>query len=923
MTVRLLRRMLATLALTALVPCVAATQAGCDTEDVSTVLQAPRMAARDARAVWLDRRSIRWPGIDASGRFRLLASARGQVQARVGRRPLGMDTTLALSVRPSPAAANPRFRWVGAGVELTLDGAELNRLPALLRGQLVLVQEDAKGRVGHATELQIAGALDDEYAAAARLPDLGATLANGRTRFRLWAPTAVHVALCLYPPRGPAMPLPMRRDPATGAWALERAGDLSGRAYAYLVDVYVRGVGLVRNRVTDPYSLSLTTDSQRSVVEHLDDPRLAPPGWRDGPRPPPLAAQTDMVVYELHLRDFSASDASVPAAHRGKYLAFTDTGSRGMQHLAALAAAGVTDIHLMPVFDFSSVPESGCDTPDIAGLHAAPDSARQQAAAVAAAATDCFNWGYDPWHYAAPEGSYATDAADGAVRIVEFRRMVQALHAAGLRVGMDLVYNHTSASGETPTSVLDRIVPGYYQRLDASGSVEHSTCCANTATENAMMAKLMIDSAVVWARDYRIDSFRFDLMGHQPRTAMLALQAAVDAAAGRHVNLIGEGWNFGEVADGARFVQAAQGRLDGTGIATFSDRGRDALRGGSAGDDGVDQVLHQGWINGQFYDPNSMAVGHASRADLLHSADLVRVALAGTIRDYRLRSADGRTLPLAEIAYAGQGAGYASEPDEVVNYVENHDNQTLFDADAFKLPLATSAEDRARVQILGAAVVAFSQGVAYFDAGIETLRSKSMDRNSFDSGDWFNRLDWSFSDNHFGSGLPPEHDNGHSWPLMRPLLADAAIRPTPAQIAWTRDAFADLLRIRASSTLFRLRTTADIERRLRFFDTGPDQLPTVIVGDLDGTGYPGAGFAEIVYLINVDKVARTVTVDALKHEHFVLHPVLAGAGAADRRAASARYDAASGAFTVPPRTAVVFVRYPDPSAPGLDPVSER
>ncbi len=230
-----------------------------------------------------------------------------------------------------------------------------------------------------------------------------------------------------------------------------------------------------------------------------------------------MQAATDAVIYELHVRDFSVGDATVRPAYRGKYLAFTLHDTDGMRHLQALAAAGVTDVHLLPVFDFGSVPEQGCVTP---APRAARDGETQQQAVSAVSAHDCFNWGYDPVHFTAPEGSYATDPADGAVRIVEFRRMVQALHRAGLRVGMDVVYNHTYASGQDRWSVLDRIVPGYYHRLDEAGRVATSTCCANTATEHRMMAKLMLDSAVTWAREYRIDSFRFDLMGHQPRAAM-------------------------------------------------------------------------------------------------------------------------------------------------------------------------------------------------------------------------------------------------------------------------------------------------------------------------------------------------------------------------------------------------------------------
>ena len=184
----------------------------------------------------------------------------------------------------------------------------------------------------------------------------------------------------------------------------------------------------------------------------------------------------------------------------------------------------------------------------------------------------------------------------------------------------------------------------------------------------------------------------------------------------------------------------------------------------------------------------------------------MRAGLAGTLRGYRMTTYDGATKTLAQIDYAGQGAGFATQPDEVVNYVENHDNPTLFDINVLKLPPETTRGDRARVQVLGGAVTAFSQGIAYFHAGVEMLRSKSLDRNSFDSGDWFNRMDWSFTTNHFGSGLPPQHANAALWPVMQPLLADPDLSPKPADIRFARDAFYDLLRIRASTT--RLRATA-------------------------------------------------------------------------------------------------------------------
>ncbi len=877
--------------------------APCDAAAVSSVLQAD--AARlDARAVWLDASQLLWPGMPADGAFTLYYSRRGGIAASPGAPVTGADAALRLEVDETrlPESVTEPLRYLGPGVRLRVPAPSAALRRERLRGELVLVHEVA-GRVERATRLQAAAALDELYAAAAGA-ELGAILARGSTQFRLWAPTARAVSLCRYASAsGTALErLPLERDRPTGIWSATRRGELAGSYYAYLVEVFVPATGLVRNRVTDPYSVSLSADSRRSYVARLDSAALQPPGWEMTPSPA-LKSGPELVIYELHLRDFSASDASVPAAHRGKYLAFTEPDSAGMRQLRALAAAGVTDVHLLPVFDFASVPETGCLEPRI---EASADGAQAAATIRAVAARDCYNWGYDPLHFGAPEGSYASDADDGARRIVEFRQMVMALHRAGLRVGMDLVYNHTMAAGQDPQSVLDRIVPGYYQRLDSAGRVERSTCCANTATEHRMMAKLVTDTVVRFARDYRIDSFRFDLMGHQPRELMTQLKAQLAVATGHVVPLLGEGWNFGEVVNGARFVQAAQGTLGGTGIATFSDRARDALRGGAAGDHGVALRAQQGYLNGLGYDPNEVAAA-SSPGELLHAADLVRAGLAGTLRSYRMQDASGQVIPLSALDYRGAPAGYAEQPDEVVNYVENHDNQTLFDANVLKLPRATSAADRARVQILGAAVVAFSQGIAYFHAGVELLRSKSLDGNSFDSGDWFNRIDWTFSDNGFASGLPPGADSERDWPVMQPLLADAAIKPSASDIRWTRDAFLDLLRIRASSSLFRLRSATEVQRRLRFLNTGPAQLPTVIVGKLDGTDLPAAGFGELVYLINVDPLAHTLAIAELAGRPYVLHPVHRAAGAADRRGLEARYEPATGAFTVPARTAVVFV----------------
>ena len=483
--------------------------------------------------------------------------------------------------------------------------------------------------------------------------------------------------------------------------------------------------------------------------------------------------------------------------------------------------------------------------------------------------------------------------------------MVQGLNRSGLQVVLDVVYNHTAASGQAERSVLDRVVPGYYHRLDGSGRVETSTCCANTATEHRMMARLMRDTLVRWVRDYRIDSFRFDLMGHQPLDAMLRSREAVERAAGRRIPFIGEGWNFGEIADGKRFVQAAQLSLAGSGIASFSDRMRDAARGGGCCDSGEALLAKQGWLTGLVGSPNARGDVPTRQAQM-QAADMMRIGLAGTLRDYTMQALDGQSIPLSAIDYAGGPAGYAIQPGEVVNYVENHDNPTLFDVGVMKMPLQTTASERARMQLLGAALVAFSQGVAYYHSGIDVLRSKSLDRNSFDSGDWFNRLDWTYSENGFAAGLPSHQDNGKDWALLKPLLRAKGVKPSATDIAFMRDAYLDLLRIRASTPLFRLSDADEVKRRLRFENTGPEQDPAIIVGHLDGRGLTDAGFDEVLYFLNTSTEARRLNLPGQGAKRWRLHPVQATASAADSRVRKeARHR--GGVFNIPGRSAVVFV----------------
>nr|WP_274916025.1 pullulanase-type alpha-1,6-glucosidase [Streptomyces sp. WZ-12] len=875
---------------------------------------APSGTPAKAEAQWIDRTTVVWKGAQ-----RVLAQLEfGEDARHTGRLRLAPGT-----LTPAERAAYPHLTGYPA---FTVDPRDRALAPTALRERLIATQDTTGGR--HTTGVQIPGVLDDLYGARAQHAALGPVFRAGRPTLSVWAPTARTVALDLAGRR-----VPMRRDDATGVWSVRGGRDWTGKPYRYLVTVWAPGAArIATNAVTDPYATALTTDSARSLVVDLADPRLAPKGWATLRKPAPVQLRRAR-IQELHIRDFSIADRT--SHHPGQYLAFTDTGSAGMRHLKALAEAGTTHVHLLPAFDFGSVPERRADqrSPDCDLPALPPDSARQQECVAKTADRDGYNWGYDPLHYTVPEGSYASDPS-GTARNVEFRRMVQGLNGIGLRTVMDVVYNHTAASGQDdPHSVLDRIVPGYYHRLLDDGSVATSTCCSGTAPEHTMMGKLVVDSVVTWAKQYKVDGFRFDLMGHHPKANILAVRRALDALTpardgidGKSVILYGEGWNFGEVADDARFVQATQRNMAGTGIATFSDRARDAVRGGGPFDA---DPRTQGFASGLFTDPNSApgtalspgsASGGASKAEgrarrngddpaaqrarLLHYQDLIKVGLTGNLADYAFTDTTGRRVKGSQVDYNGAPAGYAAAPGDALAYVDAHDNETLYDALAYKLPPHTSAADRARMQVVALATAALSQGPALSQAGSDLLRSKSLDRNSFNSGDWFNALHWSCTDgprggtadNGFGHGLPPAADNKDKWPYAKPLLADPALRPDCATLTATSAAYRDLLRIHATEPAFGLATAAAVQSALSFPLSGPDETPGVLTMRL----------ADLVVVFNATPQRQPQTVPTLAGRPYALHPLQAHG--ADRTTATAAYDATTGTFTVPPRTVAVFRR---------------
>ncbi|EPH42018.1 pullulanase-type alpha-1,6-glucosidase [Streptomyces aurantiacus] len=858
---------------------------------------APDLAKAEAQ--WIDRDTVAWntgAGADAE----LAYARKGGIAVDDGEL-----TGAARRIRLDPVpggltdAQRAKFPHLRAYAAFRVDPRDRGRVRTALTGQVVAVHRAAGGDLRAATGVQTQGVLDDLYAPAATKAALGPGFTRGRPSLTVWAPTAQDVRLDIG-----GRSVPMRRDAASGVWSAAGPKSWYGKPYRYVVKVWAPSVRkVVTNKVTDPYATALTTDSARSLLVDLDDPKLAPEGWRTL-RKPPATPLRDAQIQELHVRDFSVGDRT--AAHRGQYLAFTDRTSDGMRHLRKLAKAGTSYVHLLPAFDIGTIPERKSEqaVPDCDLASFAADSEEQQACVGKAAAKDAYNWGYDPLHYTVPEGSYASDP-EGTRRTVEFRKMVQGLNGAGLRTVMDVVYNHTVASGQADKSVLDKIVPGYYQRLLADGSVATSTCCANTAPENAMMGRLVVDSVVTWARQYKVDGFRFDLMGHHPKANILAVRKALDALTpkkdgvdGKKIVLYGEGWNFGEIADDARFEQATQRNMAGTGIATFSDRARDAVRGGGPFDEdpGV-----QGFASGLHTDPNtSKANGTPAeqKARLLHYQDLIKVGLTGNLAGYAFTDSAGRKVTGAGVDYNGAPAGYAAAPGDALAYADAHDNEALYDALAFKLPRQTPAADRARMQVLASATATLSQGPALYQAGSDLLRSKSLDRNSYDSGDWFNAIHWDCRDgNGFGRGLPPAADNKNKWPYGKPLLADPALSPGCAEIGGASAAYRDLLKLRATEPAFSLATTGQVQKALSFPLSGtPGETPGVITMRL----------GDLVVVFNATPQERTQRVAALEGAAYSLHPVQARG--ADEVVKSASYARRSGTFHVPARTVAVFRR---------------
>jgi pullulanase len=562
--------------------------------------------------------------------------------------------------------------------------------------------------------------------------DLGMNVSKAGIRFVLWSPAAEAVRLYLYEngSGGTALETINLEKASKGTWKCSLSPASMGRYYT----VQVQSGGVWLDETPDPYAKAVGVNGKRGMI--LDLAGTNPPGWDKDARPA-LAKPTDIVLYELHIRDFSIHP-NAGMKNAGKYLAFTETGTKNSQGLATgidhLKDLGITHLHLLPTFDYRSVDESN------------PKAA--------------YNWGYDPENYNAPEGSYASDATDGAVRIREFKRMVQALHANGIRVVMDVVYNHT---GATEASVFNRCVPGYYYRQKPDGSFSNASACGNeTASEREMMRQYIIQSVLYWVQEYHIDGFRFDLMGiHDIETMNQVSEALrrVDPS----IFVYGEGWTAGDspLPVEKRALKAHVPQLNH--IAAFSDDFRDALKGS------VFDHKDRGFATGKPGMEESIKFGIVA------------------------------SLPHPQVDYSKVNyskAPWAKQPEQTITYAECHDNHTLWDRLVNSMPAADEAE-RIKMHQLTTTMVLTSQGVPFLHAGMELLRTKNGEENSFDKPDEVNRMDW-----------------------------DRKSRYTS-----TFDLYKSLIRLRKNHPAFRMSTTEQITKHLRFLPVEGSNLVAYQLSD--------------------------------------------------------------------------------------------
>jgi len=800
---------------------------------------------------------------------------------------------------------------------------------AVLKTQAVLGAYNSEGKLVAATRIQIPNVLDQLYTLGENDADealLGPVYTDSGIEARVWAPTASNVALKLYAADKRLQSTnAMNLDPVTGIWSFAGSMDMDRQLYRYEVTVYhPEDEQIEVLDVTDPYSVGLALNGRFSQFVNLADEDLKPEGW-DTHTIPTITDPEDAVLYEGHIRDFSALDASTTAVNRGKYMAFTEKDSAPMQHLTTLAAKGLTHFHMLPANDIATINEDTSKTVDfsstvqkvcalkptaevcsdntprdmtIGELYSSFNVLSEPGAAQALSQQlrdiDQFNWGYDPKHFNAPEGSYSSNPDDVA-RIIEMRAMNQSLHEVGLRVVLDVVYNHTNASGLFENSVFDKVVPGYYHRYDVdNGSIVRETCCDDTEPRNRMMAKFMQDSLLLWTEHYKFDGFRFDIMSQATKQTMVDLYAKVRELDEDNY-FYGEGWTRQDRG----YEQANQINLAGTQIGTYNDRIREGIRRGN--------IFYNGTNTSRL-----SSAGEVSLVTAMNDQDIVKMSMAGTLTDFVLETSGGNATETSSLG------GYALDPADIINYVSKHDNESLWDQYNYNLPANLSLEERIRAQNIGIGIPMLSQGIPFLQMGGDFLRSKSMDRNTYDSGDWFSRVDFTYETNNWNVGLPLAEDNQGMWDSISTFMFSPERAASMSNIEVAAEVFQEYLSIRADSKLFRLTTAQDIKDRVGFHNIGSRQQQGLIVMSLDDGVTPNSDvlladldpkYDALVIAINTGYEEKSIEV--LTATGFELHSMLAESIDPVVRGASfseGADESGNGTFTVPPLSMAVFVK---------------
>lgn len=494
--------------------------------------------------------------------------------------------------------------------------------------------------------------------------DLGAVYTTHDTIFKVWAPTVEKITVVIYETFDDesGQKYVMNKG-QSGVWELKLLGNFKNKYYNYLVS----NAG-EEKETPDIYTKGSSANSKKGMI--VDFNSINPYNWENHKRPLPIN-RTEAVIYEIHIRDFSVSEES-GIKNKGKYLAFTEKNTKtsqgvitGLDHLKDL---GITHVHLLPVYDFSSVDET----------------------------KGGYNWGYDPYLYNVPEGSYSTDSRDGTVRIREFKTMIQSLHENGIGVIMDVVYNHSFTIEDSP---MDILVPGFYYRTDENGNYTNGSGCGNEiASEKLMVRKFIIDSIKFWAQEYKIDGFRFDLMALHDIDTMkeVITQAKIINPS---IIIYGEPWTGGQSSLDPS-LQLRKGRQKGMQLSVFNDDMRNALKGDNDGS-------QAGFVNG---------------SEGLES-EIKKFIVGG-------------------IQYSNEIYSFTQEPGESVNYVSSHDNLCLYDKFEKSNPNNTPLE-REKMNRLALSIVLTSQGMPFIQGGTEILRTKQGIHNSYNSSDAVNEIGWS------------------------------------------------------------------------------------------------------------------------------------------------------------------------------------